>query len=170
LHRHPVVKRRSDRSAQCSPCPSRETLPRTGSSLLPSARFPKVERRAVLRAPRGSAPGVRGTSEPAPPDDDWWAHQILIRPPESAGLPSAQRIAGVMGAARINYRNSLKCRVLYFENSVNACCRRSEGSTIAGAAACSNGSPRKGCKTCDDCGGIAQRSRIIHGHYLNIRS
>jgi len=27
---------------------------------------------------------VRGASEPAPPDDDWWAHQKLIRQLESA--------------------------------------------------------------------------------------
>ena len=35
-----------------------------------------------------------GNEKSAPPDDDWWAHQILIRSPESAGLPSTRSIAG----------------------------------------------------------------------------
>jgi len=35
-----------------------------------------------------------GNEKSAPPDDDWWAHQIFIRQPESAGLPSIRSIAG----------------------------------------------------------------------------
>ena len=41
----------------------------------------------------GSAPQVRGTDESAPPDDDWWAYQKLIRQSESAGLPSTLSVA-----------------------------------------------------------------------------
>ena len=84
----PVVKGRSDWFAQCSPGPSRETLPRTGSLLLLSAR--------VNGASTGLQEAVRlglGNKKSAPPDDDWWAHQILIRQSESAGLPSTPSVA-----------------------------------------------------------------------------
>jgi hypothetical protein len=36
----------------------------------------------------------QGNEKSAPPDDDWWAYQILIRQSESAGLPSTLSVAG----------------------------------------------------------------------------
>jgi hypothetical protein len=95
-----VVKRRSDGFAQCSPRPSRETLPRTGSLLRVGPATSRTN-----GASTGLQEAVRlglGNEKSAPPDDDWWAHQKLSRPPESAGLPSTLTIAGEFRVASVS--------------------------------------------------------------------